>query len=375
MLSKVLLRSTMQKQMVFTQSQRSIAVTAALVKKLRDATGAPMMECKKALTNVIAEDANITENDCMAAANEYLRKRGSLLAASKAGRSAKEGVVVYAIDASKKQGTIIEINCETDFVARNGTFMAFALRSALASLGNTSVAGTVDPTGNSKNIDVPELVGTVLPVGPAAMNSADAPPNTIAAELVDVVTNCRENVRFRRAVSVNVGSAEGFIAGYVHNELPIPDEIREYLESVQASGVTVGLGGAAALAAFETAAAPSASLIDLGRKVAMQAVAAKPAYLARENVPESIVDKEKEIILAASNAGDKDEKIVANLVRGKMNKFYEAAVLLDQNFLITNDTKKPKVAELIAEIDGTAKVTQFARLQRGEDLVEEETQE
>lgn len=357
---------------MFTFSQRSVAtVTAALVKKLRDATGAPMMECKKALATVLAEDASLSEADCMVAANEYLRKRGSLIAASKAGRNAKEGVVVFAVDAEKKRGAVVEVNCETDFVARNATFMAFAIRSALAALNNKSISTVVESTDNSHKMDVPEFSATVLPVGPAAMNGPEAPPNTVAAELIDVITNCRENVRVRRASSVEVTSPNGFVASYIHNELPIPDEIAAYFQSLQASGVSVGVGSAAAVTAFETAEAPSASLVELGRKIAMQAVAAKPAYLTRENVPESIIEKEKEIIVAASNAGDKDEKIVANLVRGKMNKFYEGAVLLDQNFLITNDTKKPKVSDLIAELDSSAKIVQLARLQRGEDIAGE----
>jgi len=356
------------------------AVPAALVKKLRDATGSPLMECKKALGAVLA-DGPLEDSPAMKAAIEWLRKKGTTLAASKSSRAAKEGVVVFAVSKDKKTGALLEVNCETDFVSRNSTFLAYAVRSAIAAVDNApalSAAAAPDAAFNFKAADVEALKVCALPAGPAAMPaSAAAADNNVAQELVDVVSTLRENIKVRRGAFVslaNSGNANGFVASYVHNELPIPVELQPYLDTVAGQGYEVRFGGSAAVAAVATSAteAPDAELSDLARKVAMQAVAGRPEYLARANVPAELLAKEREIIMAAPETAGKKADIVDRLVEGKLGKFYEAAVLVDQVFLITNDTKRPKVGELLARNAAKPVVAQLARFTRGEPVAGEE---
>lgn len=371
MFAKNLLRSVATNSSIFTLAARTnVTVSAGLVKKLRDMTGAPMIECKKALTHVLSSEEvdNSTESNTMDAASEYLRKRGSALAANKASRTAKEGVVVLAVDKDSKKGSLVEINCETDFVARNGIFLAFAVRTALAALENKTIATTLDTTGNAKDVVMDTLNSVVLPDGPVAMaTNPNAASNTVSAELIDVITTCRENIKVRRAGIVEVPEGKaGFIAPYIHNELPIPDDVKSYIDSIIGSGCQLRIGAAAALATVEHVGERDQDMIDLTRKICMQAVAARPSYLARDNVPAEAVNKEKAFIIESSNLEGKDAKVVDRLVDGKLNKFYEGIVLLDQPFLITNDTKKPKISELLAAHNGKPVVTQLLRFQRGE---------
>jgi len=340
----------------------SQALSAAAVKKLREHTGAPMMECKKALAALLA-DPNITdksEASLMQHAVEYLRRRGTVLAQKNAGRSAKEGVVVVAVDKNSKKGAMVEVNCETDFVSRNSTFLKFALRSALASLDNIGeIEGSVDNTSNASEMNIDVLANSQIANG----------SNSISTELIDVITNTRENVKLRRGSIVSLPpDTQGFIASYVHNEIPIPDEIKGVVEAAEKQGRSVYAGGAGCLAAVavEDASKVDDELEALGRKIAMQAVAARPQYLHRENVPKEIIDKELSIVTAQTDLSSKSEKARAAILNGKLEKFYEEFVLVDQLFLVTNESKKPKVSQLLAQHPAKPKIIKFARLQRGE---------
>jgi elongation factor Ts len=209
---------------------------------------------------------------------------------------------------------------------------------------------------------------TALPEGPAAMaTNPDAAQNSVSQELIDVITNCRENVKVRRAAVVEVPEGStGFIAPYIHNELPTPEEIKAYIDSVVGSGIQVKFGGSAALLAVTHTGPFSDDTLQLTRKLAMQAVAARPQFLGRDNVPKDIVDKEKEIIMATLSTEGKDPAIVEKMINGKLNKFYEGSVLLDQQFLITNDTNKPKIGELLEKDAAKPVVVQMLRFERGE---------
>ncbi len=358
-----------------TAAFSSANISAAMVKKLRESTGAPMMECKKAL-NAILGDESITdksEGNTMTQAMEWLRKRGSALAANKAGRTAKEGVVVMVVDPSTKKGSIVEVNCETDFVSRNATFLSFAARTALTAIETKDAKTSTDPLCQGGVLDIDtfkELALVPSPVEPVGEKL------TVATSLIDVVTNCRENIKLRRGAIVEVPAGkDGFLASYVHNELPIPDELQSFFAAVTATGRELRIGGAAAIAAIaHNPGTADAQLVDLGRKIAMQAVAARPEYLKRENVPEELVNKEKEIIAAASDIASKKANVAEGIIKGKMDKFYEGVVLLEQTFLITNDTKRPKVQTLLDQHALKPTVTSFARLQRGEGA-EEGTEE
>jgi elongation factor Ts len=361
----------------FSEAAAAPVVSVQLVKKLRESTGSPLMECKKALGSVLA-DGPMEDSAAMTAAIEWLRKKGTALAANKSSRSAKEGVVIVGVSKDKKTGAVIEVNCETDFVSRNSTFLAYAVRTTIAALeNNASLPATADAAFNYSLTNVEALKLCALPEGPAAMPSSPAAAgNNVAQEGVDVVNNVRENVRLRRAASVAVpAGSSGFVTSYTHNELPAPEELRAYLDSVLAQGYEIRFGGAAAVAAVSVAPGADtteASLTDLAKKVAMQAVAGRPEFLTRANVPAAVVAKEREIIESASDTAGKDPKIVERLLEGKLNKYFEAAVLVDQTFLITNDTKRPKVGELLSKHAAAPAITQLARFARGEGAEAEE---
>ncbi len=354
-------------------SSAAATVPMPLVKKLRESTGSPLMECRKALSAVLGENAALEDAAALDAAVEWLRKKGATLVASKSSRAAKEGVVAIAIAKDKSTGIVMEINCETDFVSRNTTFLAFAARASLAALETfptVPAAGPADEAFNFLPADVAALSERPLPEGPAAMPaSASSAQNNVSQELADVVNHTRENVKLRRAALVSVPAGKtGFVAGYVHNELPIPDELKPYLDTIAGQGFELKMGGSGALLTVTHAADASvdAELTDLSKKIAMQVVAGRPAYLARANVPASVVEKEREIIESTGATAGKPAEVVERLLAGKLNKFYEGAVLLDQQFLITNDTKKPLVSTLLAQHPAKPEIVQAAHFLRGE---------
>ncbi|MFT7570977.1 MAG: elongation factor Ts [Paracoccaceae bacterium] len=292
-------------------------ITAALVKELRESSGAGMMDCKKALTET---GGNMDE------AVDWLRKKGLAAAAKKSGRVAAEGLVSVATDGSK--GAVIELNSETDFVARNPEFQAFVAsicQVALSQDGDFDKASaTVMDGGKSVTDTVTEMVGTI-----------------------------GENLSFRRSVGITV--SEGVVASYVHGAVaPNQGKI----------GVIIGLESAG----------DAGKLAEFGKQLAMHVAAANPLWVSQDEVDTEAVDREREVLADQARESGKPEEIVQKMVDGRLRKYYEEVCLLDQTFVIDGETKISKAVEAAAgDVGAPVKIVGFARVQLGEGIEKEES--
>ncbi|HVH81718.1 MAG TPA: translation elongation factor Ts [Stellaceae bacterium] len=288
-------------------------ITAALVKELREKTGAGMMDCKRALGD--------TDGDVEAAV-DWLRKKGLAAAAKKAGRVAAEGLIGVAT--ADKAGAVVEVNSETDFVARNELFQNFV--RAVAELAVKA----------NRDID--------------ALKSASFAGNgkTVEGELADLIGRIGENMVLRRSARLAV--AQGLVASYVHN------------------AVSPGLGKIGVLVALESAASADA-LAPLGRQLAMHVAAANPQYLDRESVPATALDRERAVLREQAGTTGKSADIVEKMVEGRLRKFYEDTVLLDQVFVIDGESRVTKIVEAAAKSAGAPiKISAFVRFALGEGI-------
>ncbi|MFD2261279.1 translation elongation factor Ts [Lacibacterium aquatile] len=288
-------------------------ITAALVKELREKTGAGMMDCKKALTE---------NNGDIEAAIDWLRTKGLAAAAKKAGRVAAEGLVGAAAEGTK--GALIEVNSETDFVARNETFQSFVADSAKVVL----TAGA----------DI-EAVKTAAYPGAG---------KTVAEQLTDHIATIGENMSLRRAAVLSVN--DGVVATYIH------------------SAVVPNLGKIGVLVALEST-GDNAKLQALGKQIAMHIAAANPMSLNIASVDPAALEREKAILVEQSRASGKPDNIIEKMVEGRIRKFYEEVVLLEQVFVIDAETKiKDVVAKAAKDIGAPVELTGFARFQLGEGI-------
>jgi elongation factor Ts len=286
-------------------------VSAALVKELRDKTGAGMMDCKRALGD--------TGGD-LEAAVDWLRKKGLAAAAKKSGRVAAEGLVGVATRGLA--GAAVEVNSETDFVARNELFQAFVRTVCVLALGTDG--------------DVEALKQTPYP----------GTGRTVAGELTELVARIGENLVLRRAAHLAV--ERGVVATYVHNSL------------------APGLGKIGVLVALESAAEGDA-LAALGRQLAMHVAAANPAYIDIAAVPQAALDRERAVLREQAQASAKTEAIVERMVEGRLRKFYEEVVLLEQIFVIDGERRVGKVIEAAAKEAGAPiRVAGFVLFRLGE---------
>ncbi|QGU31534.1 translation elongation factor Ts [Thermochromatium tepidum] len=275
-----------------------MAITAALVKELRERTGAGMMECKAAL---------VEANGDIEAAIEAMRKSGQAKAAKKSGRTTAEGVVMIRIAEDGKQGVMVEINCETDFVAKDSNFLAFAEAVTVAAL-SSGVA------------DAEALASQTLADG-----------NTVDAAREALIAKIGENIQVRRLVRFD--GAEGVLYSYRHG-------VR--------IGVLVEL-----VAGDET----------LGRDIAMHIAASNPMCISADQVPAATLDKEREIFRAQALGSGKPEAIVEKMIEGRVRKFLEEVTLLGQPFVKNPDQT---VAQLLKQAG--AEVRRFMRLEVGEGI-------
>jgi elongation factor Ts len=288
-------------------------ITASLVKELRDKTGAGMMDCKRALGE--------SEGD-LEAAVDWLRKKGLAAAAKKAGRVAAEGLIGVAT--ADKAGAVVEVNSETDFVARNQLFQDFV--RAVAEL---AVAA---------DRDVEALKGASF-----AGNG-----KTVEGELTDLVARIGENMVLRRVARLTV--SQGHVASYIHN------------------AVSPGLGKIGVLVALESAASEDV-LAPLGRQLAMHVAAANPQYLDQSSVPAAALDRERAVLREQAGSTGKSADIVEKMVEGRLRKFYEDSVLLDQVFVIDGESRVGKVVEAAAKSGGASiKIAAFVRFALGEGI-------
>jgi elongation factor Ts len=292
-------------------------ITAALVKELREKTGAGMMDCKKAL----AENGGDIEVSI-----DWLRKKGLAAAAKKAGRVAAEGLV--AIAASGTKGVAVEVNAETDFVARNDQFQGFV----------SSVAQVALEVGS----DVEALKA-------AAFLGAG---KSVAEQLTGLIATIGENMNLRRAVRLEV--SQGVVASYMH------------------SATAPGLGKIGVLVALESA-GDTAKLEALGKQIAMHVAAANPQFLDVASVDTSALDRERAVLTEQAQASGKPANVIEKMVEGRVRKYYEEVCLLEQVFVIDQENKISKVVENAAkDVGAPIKLTGFARFALGEGIEKEE---
>ena len=294
-----------------------MSVTAALVKELREKSGAGMMDCKKALAEADGD---------MEAAIDWLRTKGLATAAKKSGRVASEGLVSFAVDGTR--GAVIELNAETDFVARNTEFQEFA--STLAGLALD--AGDLD-----------------------ALSAADYPDTgrNVAEELTHKIATIGENMSLRRMATLSVGS--GSIVSYMHN------------------ATAPGLGRIGVLVALESTAGADV-LEGLGKQIAMHIAATSPASLSVDDLDPESVQREREVLIEQAKASGKPQEIAEKMVQGRMKKYYQEVVLLEQTSVIDGETR---IADVVANAGKDAgadiALTGYVRFNLGEGIEKEET--
>lgn len=287
-----------------------VEITASLVKELREKSGSGMMDCKKALS----ENGGDIE-----ASMDWLRTKGLSKAAKKSDRVAAEGLVVVASDG--KTAAAVEVNSETDFVARNELFQTLARNAGKAALASDSVESVQ-----------------------AAVND----------EITNLIANIGENMMVRRLAKHSV--TEGVVASYIHNSIA-PD-----------------LGRIAVLVAVESAGDP-AVLNDMGRKIAMHIAATQPISLSTDDIDPAAVEREKAIFTEQALESGKPAGVVEKMVEGRIRKFFEEVVLLKQSFVMNPDqTIEQFVAETAKSLGTDVKVTAFTRLALGEG-VEKKTED
>ncbi len=278
-----------------------MAITAALVKELRESTGVGMMDAKKALV----------ENDGdMDAAVDWLRTKGLAKAAKKAGRTAAEGLVAVAVSGGK--GVAVEVNSETDFVAKNAEFQKM-------------VSGIANAALNVGDLD--------------ALNAADLGGKTVADTITNKIATIGENMSLRRMASVEGES----VVTYVHNAAA---------DGMGKIGVLVAMNGGSE---------------EFGRQVAMHIAAANPQALNEAELDAAVVEKERSILTEQARESGKPENIIENMIKGRMKKFLAEVTLLGQDFVINPDlTVEAAAKEAGAEIVG------YVRMEVGEGIEKEE---
>lgn len=293
-------------------------ISATMVKELRDKTGAGMMDCKSALTENAGD---------MEAAVDWLRTKGLAKAAKKAGRVAAEGLVAVAIDGSK--GAIVEVNSETDFVARNEQFQALARDIADVAL---STAGDYN---------------TLL--------QASYPGKSIAVvdQVKEMVGSIGENLNLRRSAGLSVD--EGVIASYMHN------------------AVVNGLGKIGVIVALNSS-GDQAKLADFGRKLAMHIAATNPMAVTADEIDSDVIDKERALYMEQARQTGKPDNIVEKMAEGRLRKeFFQQVVLLQQVFVVDGkETVEKCLKAAAAEIGAPVEITGFARFALGEGVEKNE---
>ncbi len=289
-----------------------MSITASMVSELRAKTGAGMMDCKKALGETAGD---------MEKAIEYLRKKGLSAAAKKADRVAAEGMIVAAGEQSV--GALVEVNAETDFVAKNEAFQGFA-------------NGVAEVVAQQKPADVEALKQLAFP----------GSGRTVAEELTHQIATIGENMSIRRFECFESG--QGVVANYIHAGGKI--------------GTLVQIDGAS-----------DERVAALAKQIAMHVAAASPSFLSRDEVPADVIDKEKDIMRVKAKESGKPDNIVEKIIEGQINKFFGEVCLLEQAFVIDPDQKVTKVvAALGKDLGAELKLVRYARMQLGEGIEKKE---
>ena len=295
-----------------------MAVTAQQVKELRELTGVGMMDCKKALEETAGD---------MDAAVDWLRTRGLAKAAKKAGRIAAEGLVGVSVEGTK--AAVVEVNSETDFVARNEQFQAI--------VGNVAKLA-VEAQGSTDKLAEMPFPGT---------------GRSVAAELTDAIAKIGENMNLRRSAVIEV--KDGAIGSYVHNT------------------VKPGMGKLGVIVGLESTGDKDV-LLALGKQIAMHIANTNPLSVSPDDIDPGIVEKERAIFAEQAKESGKPAEVVEKMVEGRVRKFYEEQTLLAQTFVIDGESKvKDVVARAEKDAGAPIKVTKFVRYALGEGIEKAES--
>ncbi len=288
-------------------------ITASEVKALRDRTGAGMMDCKKAL---VACEGDVEK------AIDWLRKKGLSAAAKKSGRVAAEGLVGLYVDGNK--GTILEVNAETDFVARNDLFQKYV--STVVELASKHSADLE----SLKNLDYPET------------------GRSVSDELTNLIATIGENMGLRRVSHISV--SDGAIASYIHNKIA---------DNLGKIGILVGLESNA----------DKSKLLELGKKIAMHIAAASPKSVNISDLDPEIVARERDVVTEQAKNSGKKEEFIPKIVEGRLSKFYGEVVLMEQVFVIDGSSKvKDVIAQAEKDLGAPIKIVGFKKFVLGEGI-------
>jgi elongation factor Ts len=286
-------------------------ITASMVKDLRDKTGAGMMDCKAALSET---------NGDMEAAIDWLRKKGISKAAKKAGRAAAEGLVGVAV--GKNAGALVEVNAETDFVARNEEFKSFVKSAADLALKE---GGNLEKLLAAKHGN-----------------------SNVQQTLTELVAKIGENMSVRRTAALSVNP--GVVAAYVHN------------------AASPELGKIGVLVALKST-ADQTKLSALAKQLAMHVAAASPLAISPDHLSKDVVERERNVQWELAKQSGKPDNVIEKMMEGRMRKFYEDTVLLSQTFVIDGETQVGKVIEKAAqELGAPITIESFVRFQVGEGI-------
>ena len=283
-------------------------VTASLVKELREKTGVGMMDCKTALKeNNVDIEASI----------DWLRTKGIAKAAKKEGRIASEGLI--AVEKIDNVASIIEVNSETDFVARNEDFQNIVKKLSILSTKSNNLEDLLEKQLDEKDIKVKDYI-------------------------TEMIASIGENINLRRIDQISV--TKGVIASYIHNQV---------VEGMGKIGVLVGLESEA----------DKNQLEDLGKKLAMHIAATNPISINIEDIPTDVLEREKNILKEEARASGKPEDIIEKMTEGRLKKYYQESVLLEQIFVVDGESK---ISDILNSLDKPVKIKEFIRMGLGEGI-------
>ena len=286
-------------------------ISASLVKELREKTGAGMMDCKNALTE---------NNGDIESSVDWLRTKGLAKAAKKSGRVASEGLI--AISSSDSFSVIVEVNSETDFVARNESFQNVANTISQLGLLSSSIDDLKIQKIENKDINVEEYI-------------------------TEMISSIGENINLRRMIRFE--SSNTNIASYIHGQVS---------EGLGKIGVMVNLKSTV----------NNEMVNELGKKIAMHIAATNPLSISIEDIPSDILERERNILIEEARESGKPEEIIEKMIEGRLKKFYQESVLLEQTYVIDGESK---VADVLSSLDSPVEIIDFVRYELGEGIEKE----
>lgn len=284
-------------------------ITSAMVKELREKTGVGMMDCKLALKE---------NNGNIEASIDWLRTKGIAKAAKKEGRVASEGLI--SIENSGNVASVIEVNSETDFVARNEDFQKVVKKLSALSLESENLDELIKKQVDERNISVKDYI-------------------------TEMIASIGENINLRRLSKISLKN-NGIISSYIHNQV---------IEGMGKIGVVVALESEADKSILE----------DLGKKIAMHIAATNPISISIDEIPEDVLTREKNILSEEARASGKPEEIIEKMTEGRLKKYYQESVLLEQIFVVDGESK---VSDILNSIENPVKITSFVRMGLGEGI-------